>query len=78
MYSYSNEISGNHTRSTRTGYALMQSKYLTVTHNRSENDRNYGILMNFITNSTITDNRVEGVQSGRSSGFRCVLSSAGR
>jgi len=69
MYSYHNEVSGNHTRDTRTGYALMQSKYLTVTGNRSENDRNYGILMNYITHSTLADNRVEGVQSGRSSKF---------
>ncbi|MBV1790323.1 nitrous oxide reductase family maturation protein NosD [Marinobacterium sp. D7] len=69
MYAYNNDVSYNHTRNTRTGYALMQSKYLTVTHNRSENDRNYGILMNYITHSAITDNWVEGVQSGRSSKF---------
>ena len=31
MYSYNNRIIGNHSYRTRTGYALMQSKYLTVT-----------------------------------------------
>ncbi|MBY4674986.1 nitrous oxide reductase family maturation protein NosD [Marinobacterium arenosum] len=65
MYSYHNRVSGNHTRNTRTGYALMQSKFLTVTNNRSENDANYGILMNYITNSTIRNNLISGVQNSR-------------
>lgn len=69
MYAYSNELRHNHTRNTRTGYALMQSKHLDVRHNRSENDRNYGILMNYITDSTISHNRIEGVRSGLSSTF---------
>jgi nitrous oxidase accessory protein len=66
MYSYHNRVSGNHTLNTRTGYALMQSKFLTVTDNISENDSNYGILMNFITKSTIENNWVSGVQNNRS------------
>jgi nitrous oxidase accessory protein len=66
MYSYHNLVSGNRTVNTRTGYALMQSKFLTVTDNISENDSNYGILMNFITQSTIENNRVSGVQNNRS------------
>lgn len=65
MYSYHNEVIDNLTHHTRTGYALMQSKYLTVTGNRSEQDGNYGILMNFITHSTIAGNRVWDVQEGR-------------
>ena len=68
MYSYNNEVVANHTRNTRTGYALMQSKFLTVIGNRSENDQNYGILMNFITNSTVADNIVVDVQRGRTPG----------
>lgn len=63
MYSYHNLITENHTQNTRTGYALMQSKFLTVTQNRSENDENYGILMNFITQSTIEDNKIIGIQN---------------
>ena len=58
MYSYSNLIEGNRTNNTRTGYALMQSKYLTVVNNTSENDSNYGILMNYIVHSEITGNKV--------------------
>jgi nitrous oxidase accessory protein len=65
MYSYHNTVTGNLTRRTRTGYALMQSRYLTVTNNRSEQDSNYGILMNFITNSTIANNRITGTRRGR-------------
>src|SRR3546814_20914412 len=52
------------TRRTRTGYALMQSRKLIVTGNRSEQDQNYGILMNYITYSTITGNYVSDVQRG--------------
>ncbi len=58
MYSYSNRVEGNHTYNTRTGYALMQSKYLTVVNNKSENDSNYGILMNYIVHSEISDNQI--------------------
>ena len=65
MFSQSNRVIGNTTRRTRTGYALMQSRMLTVEDNRSEDDRNYGILMNFITYSTIRDNFVSNVQRGQ-------------
>ncbi|MEH6649766.1 MAG: nitrous oxide reductase family maturation protein NosD [Motiliproteus sp.] len=65
MYSHRNKVIYNFTHNTRTGYALMQSKYLTVEGNRSEDDQNYGVLMNFITNSTINGNVVTGVQTGR-------------
>ncbi len=69
MYSYNNRIEGNYTHNTRTGYALMQSKYLTVLNNRSENDENYGILMNFITHSTLKYNRVINVRKGITPGY---------
>ncbi|MDV3238161.1 MAG: nitrous oxide reductase family maturation protein NosD [Gammaproteobacteria bacterium] len=64
MYSYSNKVIGNRTYNTRTGYALMQSKYLTVLDNESDRDSNYGMLMNYITYSTIAGNRVHDVQEG--------------
>lgn len=65
MFSQSNRVIGNTTRRTRTGYALMQSRMLTVEDNRSEDDRNYGMLMNFITYSTINNNIVSNVQRGQ-------------
>lgn len=58
MYSNYNDVIGNVTRHTRTGYALMQSRNLRVEDNRSEDDENYGLLLNFITYSTLIGNRV--------------------
>lgn len=65
MYSYRNQVIGNRTADTRTGYALMQSRYLTVIGNRSENDGNYGMLLNYITYSRISANVILGTQHGR-------------
>lgn len=64
MFSHNNQVIANTTRRTRTGYALMQSRQLTVVDNRSEDDQNYGILMNYITYSTLAGNYVSGVKSG--------------
>jgi nitrous oxidase accessory protein len=69
MYSYHNKVLNNYSHHTRSGYALMQSKYLTVMGNRSEDDDNYGILMNFITHSTIKNNTVTRVKRGGSVGL---------
>lgn len=68
MYSYSNLVKNNRTRNTRTAYALMQSKYLTVVNNISEMDSNYGILMNYISYSTIKDNQIIGVSQQQGPG----------
>ncbi|WP_202971547.1 nitrous oxide reductase family maturation protein NosD [Methylophaga nitratireducenticrescens] len=69
MYSMDNLLENNITRNTRTGYALMQSKRLRVIGNRSENDENYGILLNFITDSIFLNNVVEGVSQGQTAGL---------
>jgi nitrous oxidase accessory protein len=64
MFSHDNQVIGNTTRRTRTGYALMQSRMLTVIGNKSEDDQNYGILMNYITYSTVQNNVVSRVTQG--------------
>ncbi len=64
MFSNRNTITNNDTRRTRTGYTLMQSRQLTVLDNYSDHDENYGILMNYITYSTIQNNFVSAVQAG--------------
>ncbi|MDX3773601.1 nitrous oxide reductase family maturation protein NosD [Chromatiaceae bacterium AAb-1] len=64
MFANNNTVINNTTRRTRTGYALMQSRQLIITGNVSEQDQNYGILMNYITYSTINNNRVSNVRSG--------------
>ena len=65
MYSNNNKLHRNITERTRTGYALMQSHHLDVQHNQSINDFNYGILMNYITDSTLRFNKVSMVRQGR-------------
>lgn len=65
MYSYFNLLKGNKTERTRTGYALMQSKFLTVHNNQSINDFNYGMLLNFITQSEFNGNTISRVRQGR-------------
>jgi nitrous oxidase accessory protein len=64
MYSHQNRVEGNRTYRTRTGYALMQSRQLEVHNNYSQEDQNYGILLNFITSSVIAGNVVSNVRKG--------------
>jgi nitrous oxidase accessory protein len=61
MFAHNGRILNNYTTRTRSGNALMMSRDLVVDGNVSVNDHNYGILLNFITYSTITNNRVHGV-----------------
>src|SRR5690554_6293695 len=68
MFSNRNQVTDNSTTRTRTGYALMQSRQLTVTGNRSDHDQNYGLLMNYITYSTLKNNFVTAVQPGSGDG----------
>lgn len=78
MFANDNRVIGNTTRRTRTGYALMQSRKLTVIGNRSEQDQNYGILMNYITYSTLRDNVVLDVQSGGTEGDSMISGGEGK
>lgn len=68
MFSHRNKLINNLTERTRTGYTLMQSRQLHVENNRSNLDQNYGILMNYITYSTIKNNFVTDVQAGQGDG----------
>jgi nitrous oxidase accessory protein len=58
MYSQNNRIIGNYAKNVRAAYALMQSHSLTVINNVSEETEDYGFLINYITRSTIVNNRV--------------------
>lgn len=69
MFSNRNKVINNETRRTRTGYALMQSRQLTVLDNYSDHDENYGILMNYVTYSTLQNNFVTAVQAGVGDGI---------
>ncbi len=61
MYSHRNRVIGNYTHHTRAGYALMQSSHLEVHSNRSEDDLEYGILLNYLNYSHIQNNSVSRV-----------------
>jgi nitrous oxidase accessory protein len=59
MYTNNSEISGNLSIGNHVGYALMFSKKLKVQGNRSINDRDHGILLNYTNRSVINGNSVE-------------------
>ncbi|WP_114324824.1 nitrous oxide reductase family maturation protein NosD [Candidatus Colwellia aromaticivorans] len=61
MYSYDNTVKNNTAYSTRAGYALMSSRRLTITGNKTTDSEDYGFLLNFITQSTFTNNHVKNV-----------------
>jgi nitrous oxidase accessory protein len=61
MYSHHNKVLNNLTYNTRAGYALMSSKQLQVSGNESRDSEDYGILLNFITSSTIDHNSIKNV-----------------
>ena len=61
MYSHSNQVLDNLAYNTRAGYALMSSRKLTVRGNESRDSEDYGFLMNFITYSDISHNRIKNV-----------------
>jgi len=66
MYSNHDRLINNHTWDTRSGYALMSSDHLIVSGNHSRNDRIYGLLLNYITYSTIENNTVHGIHGNPS------------
>jgi len=62
MYTHDSEVSFNRSRDNHSGFALMYSDRLTVRGNRSEGDRDEGILLNYANHSTIEDNVVVGAE----------------
>ncbi len=61
MYSYDNSILDNLAYNTRAGYAMMSSRRLKILNNETVNSEDYGFLLNFITESTISGNRIKNV-----------------
>jgi len=61
MYSYDNTVKDNTAFSTRAGYALMSSRRLTITGNKTTDSEDYGFLLNFITQSTFSNNHIKNV-----------------
>ena len=61
MYSYDNTVKNNTAYNTRAGYAMMSSRRLIITGNKTTDSEDYGFLFNFITESTITNNFIKNV-----------------
>ncbi|NQY87052.1 MAG: nitrous oxide reductase family maturation protein NosD [Colwellia sp.] len=61
MYSYDNTVKDNTAYNIRAGYALMSSRRLTITGNKTTDSEDYGFLLNFITQSTFTNNHIKNV-----------------
>jgi len=62
MYTHDSEVSFNRSRGNHSGFALMYSDRLIVRGNRSEGDRDEGILLNYANRSTIEENAVVGAE----------------
>ena len=61
MYSYDNSVLNNTAYNTRAGYAMMSSRRLIIANNQTTDSEDYGFLFNFITESTIKNNRIKNV-----------------
>ena len=60
MYTNDSEVSGNVSRGNHLGYAIMYSSRTRMTGNRSEGDRDRGIMLNYANRSQFTGNSVSG------------------
>lgn len=60
MYTNDSEVSGNVSFGNDLGYAIMYSRGIRVVGNRSEDDKEHGLLLNYTNDSVIQDNVVVG------------------
>lgn len=60
MYTQNSEITGNISIENHSAWVLMFSDRLIVSGNRSQHDRDRGLFLNFVNNSTVSNNQVSG------------------
>ncbi|WP_018237688.1 nitrous oxide reductase family maturation protein NosD [Ensifer sp. BR816] len=60
MYTNDSEISNNVSTGNAVGYAIMYSNRLKIRGNRSDGDRDHGLLLNYANSSEVTGNMVLG------------------
>ncbi len=63
MYANDSIVSENISVGNHLGYAVMFSDRVRIENNLSRDDRNYGIMLNYTNNSTVTGNRIENVKN---------------
>ena len=67
MYTNQSYVHHNISRDNHLGYAIMYSKNIKIENNLSENDRNRGILFNYVNRITVKNNEI------RSGPEKCVF-----
>lgn len=63
MYSYDDTVINNNAHHTRAGYALMSSHRLAIIANKTSDSEDYGFLLNFISQSSLSHNHISNVWS---------------
>lgn len=58
MYTNDSEVSANVSLGNHAGYTLMYSRQIRASGNLSQQDRDHGVLLNFVNSSEISDNAV--------------------
>ncbi len=78
MYSNDDEVAGNTSFGNLAGYALMQSRNLRVRDNISEGDGDYGILLNYVTFSRFSGNKIAHVRGEADAGGAVIPGAEGK
>ena len=78
MYSNDDEVAGNTSFGNLAGYALMQSHNLRVHDNVSDGDRDYGMLLNYVTFSHFRGNRIAHVRGETDAGGAVISGAEGK
>lgn len=60
MYTNDSEVSDNLSVGNHVGYAIMYSNNLVIRNNRSQGDREHGLLLNYANSSVIENNVIDG------------------
>jgi nitrous oxidase accessory protein len=60
MHTQDSEISGNISRNNHVGYAMMFSRDLIIRGNRSIDDRDHGVMLNYVVDAVVENNLVRG------------------
>lgn len=60
MHTQNSEISGNISRNNHVGYAMMFSRDLIIRGNRSIDDRDHGVMLNYVVDAVVEKNLVRG------------------
>lgn len=78
MYSNHDVLAKNSSYNNTAGYALMMSDHIQVFGNLAYDDRQYGLLLNYVTYSNIARNSVYGIHGEEGAGGGLILGAGGK